>query len=211
MSYRPNTYIFPGQITPTQHTAQHNQPTLPPWHQQHQQNPLHQMPQQQPPPALYQTQPLAQSLITYGTGLISKTEPISPQAPSSTSKSPVPPVQPKVESMPPTPTDRMSQQSQQMQIGQLQKDEEMFYLAIPKSEMERPEVKSLLGETSPVKDKDNTENKQDEKEPFIPPPVKVKREQTSDVVESVVTDDIEKSVVPTDPSLVPDGEGMVDG
>ena len=44
----------------------------------------------------------------------------------------------KAEAMPPTPSTAQTQQSQHSQ----QKDKEMFYLAIPKSEMTHPKVKS---------------------------------------------------------------------
>ena len=86
----------------------------------------------------------------------------------------------------------------------------MFYLAILKSEMTRPEVKSLLGETSPVKDKANKTDGKDEA--FIPLPASsVKKEPGTSNVETVVTEDPDKTVVPIDPLLVPEGEGMVDG
>ena len=86
----------------------------------------------------------------------------------------------------------------------------MFYLAIPKSEMTRPEVKSLLGYTSPVKDKANTTDGKDES--FIPPPASsVKKEPGNSNVETVVTEDPDKTVVPIEPLLVLEGEGMVDG
>ena len=79
-----------------------------------------------------------------------------------------------------------------------------MYLATPQSQMGRVEVKSLLGEISPVKDKDKSPAKD---EPFIPPPVdKVKTEPTT--TEEVVTADIVGTVdkpVMLDPSVVPVG------
>ena len=93
MSFRQTSYLYPGQLPPLQHT----QSSLPPGHEQHPQ--LH-IPSQQPQQpqhhqqALYHTQAtpaqpphLAQNLITYGSGVLAKSEPISPQTPSSTSKS----------------------------------------------------------------------------------------------------------------------------
>ena len=86
----------------------------------------------------------------------------------------------------------------------------MFYLAIPKSEMTHPKVKSLLGETSPVKEKPNMIDGKDE--PFIPLPASsVKKEPETSNVETVVTEGPDKPVVPIDPLIVPEGEGMVDG
>ena len=93
MSFQQTSYLYAGQIPPSQ---QHTQSSLPPWHQQHPQ--LHIPPQQpQHQQALYHTQAtqaqpphLAQNLITYRSGVLTKSEPISPQTPSSTSKSPAP-------------------------------------------------------------------------------------------------------------------------
>ena len=206
MSFQQTSYLYASQIPPLQHT----QSSLPPWHQQHPQ--LH-IPLQQPQhhqQALYHTQAtqaqpphLAQNLITYGSGVLTKSEPISPQTPSSTSKSPAPVKGLTTPPLMPTAQAQLSQSSQQ-------KEEEMFYLAIPKSEMTHPKVKSLLGETSPVKEKANTTDGKDK--PFIPPPASsVKKEPRTSNVETVVTEDPDKPVVPTDPSLVPEGEGMVDG
>ena len=91
----------------------------------------------------------------------------------------------------------------------------MYYLAIPKSEMCRLEVKSLLGETSPDKEKENKTNRSDSKEePFIPPPAKIKQEPDTNPSKTVLAEDVEKTVSPVqplDPSVVPEGEGMVDG
>ena len=202
MSFRPN-YIY-GQM-PTQALQQHQhqqhtqqiQGPLPPWHQQT----LHQLPQQsqqQGQPAVY-TQPphLAQSLLTYGSPALAKSENISPRMPSSTSKSPVPT---KTVATPPTPTSQSVQQQRQ------KVDSEVFYLAIPKSEMTWPEVKSLLGETTPVKDKDPNKD-----ELFIPPSANIKQEPSSNLEESVITENVEKALPPIDPSMVPEGEGMING
>ena len=76
--------------------------------------------------------------------------------------------------------------------------------------MGRVEVKSLLGEISPVKDKDKSPAKD---EPFIPLPAdKVKTEPTT--TEEVITADIVGTVnnlVMLDPSVVPVGQGIIDG
>ena len=117
--------------------------------------------------------------------------------PSSTSKSPVPT---KTVAKPPTLTSQSVQQQQQKD------DSEVFYLAIPKSEMTQPEVKSLLGETSPVKDKDPNKN-----EPFIPPSANIKQEPSSNLEESVLTENVQKPLLPIGPSMVPEGKGMIDG
>ena len=76
--------------------------------------------------------------------------------------------------------------------------------------MTHPEVKSLLGETSPLKEKPNMTDGKDE--PFITLPASsVKKEPGTSNVETVVTEDPDKPVVPIDPSLVLEGEGMIDG
>ena len=95
------------------------------------------------------------------------------------------------------------------------KDEEVFYLRIPKSEMGRKEVKSLLGEDS-----------LDKQEPFIPPPsrqevtvknkVATQDEPNGSHDNNVMTGDVAAgsaaAAMPIlDPSVVPEGEGMVDG
>ena len=72
--------------------------------------------------------------------------------------------------------------------------------------MTRPEVKSLLGETSPVKDKDPNKN-----ELFIPPSANIKQEPSSNLEESVLTENVKKPLPLIDPSVVPEGEGMIDG
>ena len=214
MSFQQTSYLYAGQLPPLQHT----QFSLPPWHQQHQQHPqLHillQQPQQSQhhQQALYHTQAtqpppphLAQHLITYGSGVLAKSEPISPQTPSSTSKSPAPV---KGATTPPLPP--MQKAQTQLSQSSQQKDEEIFYLAVLKSERTHPEVKSLLGETSPVKDKANKTDGKDKA--FIPSPASnVKQELGTSNVETVVTEDAYKTVVPIDPSLVPEGKGMADG
>ena len=155
---------FHGMAPLTQGQQQHTQ--LPPWHQQNQ-------------PMYYQaqapTQPpqLVQSLL-YGSPGVMKSESLSPQAPLSTSKSPVPPVpQKQVETKQSTSTPVPPVTGQQ----QVQK-EDVFYLAIPNSERLRPEVKSLLGETSPIKQTD---------EPFIPPPASGIKEEPNTVEETTVS------------------------
>ena len=85
MLFRQTCYLYAGQLPPLQHT----QSLSPPWHRQHQQLhiPLQQLQQpQHHQQALYhaqatQAQPphLAQNLITYGSGVLTKSEPISPQ------------------------------------------------------------------------------------------------------------------------------------
>ena len=208
MSYRPpGGYMFPGQLPQhaQQQQAQHTQQLQghvppPPWHP----------PQQQLQP-LY---PLAQSLITYpNTMVVTKSEPLSPQQqqqPSSTSSSPAPPQT----ANPSTPTAPAPPVGPVTSVGQKEPGEELVYLAIPQSQMGRVEVKSLLGEISPVKDKDKSPAKD---EPFIPPPAaaaadKVKTEPTT--TEEVVTADIVGNVdkpVMLDPSVLPVGQGIIDG
>ena len=78
------------------------------------------------------------------------------------------------------------------------KEEEMFYLAIPQSQMNRSKVKSLLADTEDKKD--------------LSP---VKSEPT-DVAVQEQEETIEGSTVSTstpilDPSVVPEGQGLVDG
>ena len=131
-----------------------------------------------------------------------KPESLSPQAPSSTSKSPVQPVAPKqVETKQSTSTPPPAPATGQQQVQK----EDVFYLAIPNSERLRPEVKSLLGETSPIKQTD---------EPFIPPPASGIKQEPNAVEETTVSppDTPDKSSVPViDPALVPEGEGVIDG
>ena len=57
-----------------------------------------------------------------------------------------------------------------------------------------------------VKDKDPNKD-----EPFIPPLANIKQEPSSNLEESVVTENVEKPLPPIDPSVVPEGEGMIDG
>ena len=78
------------------------------------------------------------------------------------------------------------------------KEEEMFYLAIPQSHMNRAEVKSLLAEGEDRKD--------------LSP---VKSEPT-DVPVQEQEETVESSTISTtgpilDPSVVPEGQGLVDG
>ena len=83
--------------------------------------------------------------------------------------------------------------------------EDVFYLAIPNSERSRPEVKSLLGKTSPVKKTD---------EPFVPPPASGIKQEPNVVEETTVSPPKtpDKSFVPViDPALVPEGEVMING
>ena len=154
---------------------------------------------------------LAQSLITYSsetafpatqTTPVSKNEPLSPQTPSSASTSPAP-VAPSSAGKTPSPTEA----------------DNVFYLAIPKSEIGRAEIKSLLGEHSPAKE---AQLQQLEQVPFVPPVtdnvnVKIEPNTTSNVEEvtvptatSVAANTSGQAVI-LDPSVVPEGEGMIDG
>ena len=77
------------------------------------------------------------------------------------------------------------------------KEEEMFYLAIPQSHMNRAEVKSLLSESEPKKELS---------------PVK---SELTDVPVQEQEETVESSTISTtgpilDPSVVPEGQGLVD-
>ena len=80
-------------------------------------------------------------------------------------------------------------------------EEQMFYLGIPLSQWNRSEVKSLLGEAE-------TQNEpKHEKETLAP----VKQEQETPVV-AEQEETVESSSGPSlDPSIVPEGQGLVDG
>ena len=98
------------------------------------------------------------------------------------------------------------------------KEDDVIYLRIPKSEMNRKVVKSLLGEdTSPERE-----------EAFIPLPshqqeVNVKTKGTTVIDDKTVCDEnlsaaasgeggpASPAMPMLDPSVVPEGEGMVDG
>ena len=78
------------------------------------------------------------------------------------------------------------------------KEEEMFYLAIPQSHMNRAEVKSLLSESEAKKELS---------------PVK---SELTDVPVQEQEETVESSTISTtgpilDPSVVPEGQGLVDG
>ena len=78
------------------------------------------------------------------------------------------------------------------------KEEEMFYLTIPQSHMNRAEVKSLLSEGEAKKDLS---------------PVK---SELTDVPVQEQEETVESSTISTtgpilDPSVVPEGQGLVDG
>ena len=78
------------------------------------------------------------------------------------------------------------------------KEEEMFYLAIPQSHMNRAEVKSLLAEGEDRKDLS---------------PIK---SELTDVPVQEQEETVESSMISTtgpilDPSVVPEGQGLVDG
>ena len=84
------------------------------------------------------------------------------------------------------------------------KQEEVIYLAIPQSHMNRTEVKTLLaGATSSTPDKTVEEKLQKE----LPSPSPVKTEPEIQGSEEVV----EQPSIILDPSVIPTGEGMVDG
>ena len=84
------------------------------------------------------------------------------------------------------------------------KQEEMIYLAIPQSHINRTEVKTLLAEAAGGTP-DKTVEEKSLKELPAPSPVKTKPEiqGTEEVVEH-------PSII-LDPSVIPEGEGMVDG
>ena len=95
--------------------------------------------------------------------------------------------------------------------------EEMVYLAIPKGEMNRKEVRSLLGENveegnceSDVRDiRDVRESKTVKMEPATTTQVATGNEESVDGAASV---DLATGQLPVlDPSIVPKGEGLVDG
>ena len=84
------------------------------------------------------------------------------------------------------------------------KQEEMIYLAIPQSHINRTEVKTLLAEAAGGTP-DKTVEEKSQKEMPSPSPVKTEPEiqGTEEVVEN-------PSII-LDPSVIPEGEGMVDG
>ena len=97
------------------------------------------------------------------------------------------------------------------------KEDDVIYLHIPKSKMNRKEVKSLLGEDTSL----------EREEAFIPPPscqqeVNVKTKGTTVIDDKTVGDEnlsaaasgeggpVSPAMPMLDPSVVPEGEGMVD-
>ena len=78
------------------------------------------------------------------------------------------------------------------------KEEEMFYLAIPQSHMNRAEVKSLLSESEAKK----------ELSPVKSEPTDVPVQEQEETVESST---ISTTGPILDPSVVPEGQGLVDG
>ena len=85
------------------------------------------------------------------------------------------------------------------------KQEEMIYLAIPHSQMNRTKVKTLLAEAAGGSTPDKTVEEKSPKE--MPSPSPVKNEPEIQGSEEVV----EQTPVILDPSVIPEGEGMVDG
>ena len=84
------------------------------------------------------------------------------------------------------------------------KQEEMIYLAIPQSHINRMEVKTLLAEAAgSTPDKTIEEKSQEE----MPSPSSVKTEPEIQGTEEVV----EQPSIILDPSVIPEGEGMVNG
>ena len=84
--------------------------------------------------------------------------------------------------------------------------EEMFYFSIPKGLMNRPEVRTLLGAT--VEDDElQTENNTVKMEPATSTAA-----NDSATVEKAPTLDVQTSSMPIlDPSVVPEGEGLING
>ena len=78
------------------------------------------------------------------------------------------------------------------------KEEEMFYLTIPQSHMNRAEVKSLLSESEAKK----------ELSPVKSEPTDVPVQEQEETVESST---ISTTSPILDPSVVPEGQGLVDG
>ena len=78
------------------------------------------------------------------------------------------------------------------------KEEEMFYLAIPQSQMNRSEVKSLLADAEDKKDLS----------PVKSEPTDVAVQEQEETVEGST---ISSSAPILDPSVVPEGQGLVDG
>ena len=83
------------------------------------------------------------------------------------------------------------------------KQEEMIYLAMPQSHMNRSEVKTLLAEAAGTPDKTVEEKSQKD----IPSASPVKSEPDIQGSKEVV----EQSSIILDPSVIPKGEGMVNG
>ena len=84
------------------------------------------------------------------------------------------------------------------------KQEEMIYLAIPQSHINRTEVKTLLAEAAGGTPDKTVEEKSQKEMPSLSP---VKTEPEIQGTEEVV----EQPSIILDPSVIPEGEGMVDG
>lgn len=84
-------------------------------------------------------------------------------------------------------------------------EEQMFYLGIPLSQRNRLEVKSLLGEA------ETQDEPKHQKETLSPVKQEIKQEQETPVVADQ-EETVESSSGPSlDPSIVPEGQGLVDG
>ena len=91
--------------------------------------------------------------------------------------------------------------------GTSPKQEEMIYLAIPHSHINRTEVKTLLAEAAGGTPDKTVEEKSLKELPALPAPSPVKTEPEIQGNEEVVAN---PSII-LDPSVIPKGEGMVDG
>ena len=87
------------------------------------------------------------------------------------------------------------------------KQEEMIYLAIPHSHINRMEVKTLLAEAAGSTPDKTVKEKSLKELPALPAPSPVKTEPEIQGTEEVV----ENPSIILDPSVIPEGEGMVDG
>ena len=87
------------------------------------------------------------------------------------------------------------------------KQEEMIYLAIPHSHINRTEVKTLLAEAAGCTPDKTVKEKSLKQLPALPALSPVKTEPEIQGTEEVV----ENPSIILDPSVIPEGEGMVDG
>ena len=85
------------------------------------------------------------------------------------------------------------------------KHEEMIYLAIPQSHMNRSEVKTLLAEAAGTPDKTVKDKSQKDNLSLSPGKSEPDIQGSEEVVEQ------SSGSVILDPSVIPEGEGMVDG